>query len=208
LFPVGNFHSSINICIWGQSYTIHFTEYPWDEPLYILDLNNVYDTDFPGETFRVFKEMLFQSLRGGQAEHDREVRRVANEYLRKGYKVLANFPNQERPDTFKGVRPDLSVRRKVRETLIGIETPESVESARDEKQKKAFKQWSEKSEHRQLQKNRHRRIRSPTKSTGTTYPISTISKQRGRSLYFVLPPPLSFLRVTPEKLILKAQGRV
>jgi hypothetical protein len=77
-----------------------------------------------------------------------EVRRVANEYLRKDYKVLAGLSNWEQPDAIKGVRPDLRVRRKGHETLIKIETPEPVESARDEKQKKAFKQWSEKSEHR------------------------------------------------------------
>jgi len=83
----------------------------------------------------------------GQAEHDRQVRQVANKYLKKGYKVLADFPGWEQPDTIKGVRPDLRVRKKGHETLIEIETPESVETARDEKQKKAFKQWSEKSQH-------------------------------------------------------------
>jgi len=46
------------------------------------------------------------------------------------------------------VRPDLRVRRKGHETLIEIETPGPVESARDKKQKKAFNRWSEKSEHR------------------------------------------------------------
>ena len=88
----------------------------------------------------------------GQTEHDREGRKVANESLKKGYKVLADLPNQERPDTVKGVRPDLSVKKKGHETLIEIETPESLESARDEKQKKAFKQWSEKSEHRHFKR--------------------------------------------------------
>jgi alpha-amylase/alpha-mannosidase (GH57 family) len=88
----------------------------------------------------------------GQAEHDREVREVANEYLKKGYKVLADLPNQERPDTVRGVRPDLSVKKKGHETLIEIETPESVESARDEKQKKAFKQWSERSQQRHFRR--------------------------------------------------------
>ena len=53
---------------------------------------------------------MFRSKKG-QAEHDREVRRVANEFLMKGYKVLADLPNQERPDTVKGVRPDLSVKK-------------------------------------------------------------------------------------------------
>src|SRR4030043_1500018 len=88
----------------------------------------------------------------GQAEHDREVRKVANEYLKRGYKVLADLPNQERPDTVKGVRPDLSVKKKGHETLNEVETPESVESARDEKQKKAFKQWSERSEHKHFRR--------------------------------------------------------
>jgi hypothetical protein len=88
----------------------------------------------------------------GQAEHDREVRRVANEYLGKRYKVLADLPNWEQPDTIRGLRPDLNVKKKGHETLIEIETPESVESARDEKQKKTFKQWSKKSEHRHFRR--------------------------------------------------------
>jgi hypothetical protein len=39
----------------------------------------------------------------GQAEHDREVRRVVNEYLKKGYTVLADLLNWKQPDTVKGV---------------------------------------------------------------------------------------------------------
>jgi hypothetical protein len=50
------------------------------------------------------------------------------------------------------MRPDLSVKKKGHETLIEIETTESVEGARDEKQKKAFKQSSEKSEHRHFRR--------------------------------------------------------
>jgi hypothetical protein len=72
--------------------------------------------------------------------------------LRKGYKVLADLPNQERPDTVRGVRPDLSVKKKGHETLIEVETSRSVESARDEKQKKAFKQWSERSQQRHFRR--------------------------------------------------------
>jgi len=65
---------------------------------------------------------------------------------------LADLPNQERPDTVKGVRPDLSVKKKGHETLIEIETPESVESARDEKQKEIFEQWSERSRQRHFRR--------------------------------------------------------
>lgn len=88
----------------------------------------------------------------GQAEHDREVRRVAIEYKRKGYEVEADLPNWEQPDTIKSVKPDLRVRKKGHETLIEVETPESEESKRDEKQKKIFKQWSEKSEQRHFRR--------------------------------------------------------
>jgi hypothetical protein len=50
--------------------------------------------------------------------------------LRKGYRVLADLPGWEQPDTVKGVRPDLSVKKKGHETLIEVETPESEESKR------------------------------------------------------------------------------
>ena len=56
--------------------------------------------------------------------------------MRKGYKVLADLPNHERPNTVKAVRPDLSVKKKRHETLIEIEALESVGNKRDEKQKK------------------------------------------------------------------------
>ncbi len=88
----------------------------------------------------------------GQAEHDRQVRQVANEYLKKRYKVLADLPGWEQPGTIKGMRPDLRVRKKGHATLIEIETPESVETARDEKQKKIFRQWSERSEQRHFKR--------------------------------------------------------
>jgi hypothetical protein len=44
------------------------------------------------------------------------------------------------------------VRKKGHETLIEVETPESVEGTKDEKQKKTFKQSSEKSEHRHFRR--------------------------------------------------------
>ena len=77
---------------------------------------------------------------------------MANEYLRKGYTVLADLPGWEQRDTIKGVRPDLKVRKKGHETLIEVETPESEESRRDEKQKKIFKQWSERSQQRHFRR--------------------------------------------------------
>ncbi len=88
----------------------------------------------------------------GQAEHDREVRGIANEYLRKGYKVLADLPDWERPDTIRGVRPDLLVSKKGHKTAIEVETPDSRDSARDLEQKKAFKNWSKDNLHKHFRR--------------------------------------------------------
>ncbi len=65
---------------------------------------------------------------------------------------MADLPNWEQPDSVKSLRPDIMAKKKGHTTLIEIETPESVESARDEKQKKIFKQWSERSEHRHFRR--------------------------------------------------------
>jgi len=65
---------------------------------------------------------------------------------------LADLPNQERPDTIKGLRPDLSVKKKGQETLVEMETTESAQSAREEKQKKAFKQWSGRNQQRHFRR--------------------------------------------------------
>jgi hypothetical protein len=87
-----------------------------------------------------------------QAEHDQEVRRLANEYKNKGYNVEADLPNWDQRGTIRGVRPDLRVRKQGHETLIEVETPESEESKRDEKQKKIFKQWSKGSEQKHFRR--------------------------------------------------------
>ena len=65
---------------------------------------------------------------------------------------MADLPSQEGPDTVKGVRLDLSVKKKGHETLIEIETPESVGSKRDERQKKIFRQWSERSQQKHFRR--------------------------------------------------------
>lgn len=76
-----------------------------------------------------------------QAKHDKEVRRQAKKYKSKGYDVKADIPGYENPETIYGKRPDLIVEKKGHETAIEIETPDSVDSARDKKQQRAFKNW-------------------------------------------------------------------
>ena len=78
----------------------------------------------------------------GQEEHDREVRKLAKEYEKKDYDVQADVHGWEKPDTIRGVRPDLLVSKKGHKTAVEVETPDSVDTARNLEQKRALKNWS------------------------------------------------------------------
>lgn len=87
-----------------------------------------------------------------KVQHDREVRKIAKEYLGKGYKVEADLPGWEQPEIIKGVRPDIRAWKKGHETLVEVETPESVDCKRDEQQNKTFKKWSNGSQHKHFKR--------------------------------------------------------
>jgi hypothetical protein len=76
-----------------------------------------------------------------QTKHDKKIRDLAKEYKDKGYDVKADIPGYKSPETIYGKRPDLIAKKKGHETAIEIETPDSVDSTRDKKQQKAFKNW-------------------------------------------------------------------
>lgn len=88
-----------------------------------------------------------------QSKHDSTVRKLAKQYKDKGYDVDADVSKLNRPDTIRGVRPDLRVRKSGHETAIEVETPDSKDTKRDQKQQKAFKDWSKGS-----QKKHYRRV--------------------------------------------------
>jgi cysteine synthase len=80
--------------------------------------------------------------RKNQTKHDETVRGVARRYQRKGYNVEADVTGFDQPGTIRGVRPDVRARKGGHETIVEVETPDSVDSKRDQKQQKAFKGWS------------------------------------------------------------------
>jgi len=77
-----------------------------------------------------------------QSRHNGLVRRLANEYKAKGYKIEADIKGYDQPATVRGLRPDLMVQKSGHKTMIEVETPDSLGSKRDEKQQQAFKNWS------------------------------------------------------------------
>lgn len=71
------------------------------------------------------------------------VRKLAQEYKKRGYDVDADIRGYMQPETIRRLRPDLRVRKGSHETIVEVETQDSVDSKRDVKQQKVFKEWSE-----------------------------------------------------------------
>lgn len=80
-----------------------------------------------------------------QSKHDAEVRREANRLDKAGYDVKADLKGYPQPDTIGGFRPDVVGTKGKQRKIIEVETPESVDSARDTKQQKAFRDSAKRS---------------------------------------------------------------
>jgi hypothetical protein len=87
-------------------------------------------------------EVMVRSKKG-QSAHNSLVRKIAKEYKGKGYDVDADVSRYRRPGTIGGVRPDLIAKKGGHQTVVEVETQESVDSKRDQKQQHAFKKWSQ-----------------------------------------------------------------
>ena len=87
-----------------------------------------------------------------QNKHDKTVKQVAKHYEEKGYKVTADVKGWDRPATIKGVRPDLRVRKSGHETIVEVETTDSLGTKRNENQEQTFKKWSKNSQTKHYKK--------------------------------------------------------
>ena len=68
-------------------------------------------------------------------------------------RVETDIEDWKKPETIRGLRPDLRVRKGGHETAIEVETPDSTDSKRNQQQQKAFEDWSQGS-----QKRHYRRV--------------------------------------------------
>jgi len=80
-----------------------------------------------------------------QSKHDAEVRRIARELVNKGYNVEADIRDFTQPKTIGGHRPDVIAKKGSERKIVEVETPDSKDSARDQKQKQAFRQAAKRS---------------------------------------------------------------
>lgn len=80
-----------------------------------------------------------------QSKHDTEVRKIAKQLKRQGYTVEADISGFDQPSTIGGFRPDVVGKKGKKRIIVEVETPDSVDSARDLKQQKAFAQAAKRS---------------------------------------------------------------
>ena len=83
--------------------------------------------------------------RRSQSKHDAEVRSEAKKLKDQGYDVKADVSGYLQPDTIGGFRPDAVGTKGKEKKIIEVETPDSVDSARDTKQQEAFRKSAKRS---------------------------------------------------------------
>jgi len=76
--------------------------------------------------------------RTSQLKHDRKVSELALNLLGKGYQVWAEVPEFPNPPTVLGYTPDIKARKLSQEIIIEVETLDSLDTARAQKQHDAF----------------------------------------------------------------------
>jgi hypothetical protein len=88
-----------------------------------------------------------------QNKHDEEVRKIAREYKRKGYRVWADdIKGFSDPESVHGRVPDVVARRDGHITLVEVETPNSVDTKRDREQRSRFKSWTSRKTNRHFRR--------------------------------------------------------
>lgn len=83
--------------------------------------------------------------RRSQTKHDTKVLSIARKLERQGFDVKADIRGYEQPDTIRGFRPDVVGTKGRQRKIHEVETSDSIDSARDQKQQRAFRQVADQS---------------------------------------------------------------
>ncbi len=73
-----------------------------------------------------------------QSAHDAEVRRIAKRLENQGFEVRADLSGYPQPATIGGVRPDIDARHGRQREIVEVETRQSEDGARAQRQQQAF----------------------------------------------------------------------
>lgn len=75
----------------------------------------------------------------GQSRHNSQVRKDVEKLVDQGFKVKADIPGYQQPSTIGGYRPDYVATKGPKRIIGEVETDDSVDSVRDQKQQQAFR---------------------------------------------------------------------
>lgn len=81
-----------------------------------------------------------------QSKHNSQVRKEVEKLENQGYEVKADISGYQHPNTIGGYRPDYVAKKGIKRIIGEVETPDSVDSTRDQNQQNAFKQAAKRSE--------------------------------------------------------------
>jgi hypothetical protein len=77
-----------------------------------------------------------------QTKHDKEVKRTADSYQKRGFKVKADISGYKQPETKEGRRPDMIAQKDGKEIIVEVETRDSIKT--DQAQQRAFENYAAK----------------------------------------------------------------
>ncbi len=83
--------------------------------------------------------------RKSQSKHNQAVKESALKLESQGFNVEADVPGFTQPKTIGGYRPDVVAKKGVKRVIVEVETEDSVDSTRDQKQQQVFKQAAKRS---------------------------------------------------------------
>ena len=81
----------------------------------------------------------------GQSKHNSQVNKDVEKLVDQGFKVKADIPGYQKPSTIGGYRPDYVATKGTKRIIGEVETKDSVDSARDQNQQKAFREAAKRS---------------------------------------------------------------
>ncbi len=73
-----------------------------------------------------------------QSRHDKAAQKRAEQLQRQGFEVKADLKGFKQPDTIRGLRPDIDARKGKQRVIVEVETPESKDDRRAQRQESAF----------------------------------------------------------------------
>lgn len=80
-----------------------------------------------------------------QSAHNSTVKNLQSNTDKKVIRSKPDIEGWKKPDTIKGVRPDIIAEKKGHKTVVEVETQDSVQTKRDIQQQRVFKNWSKNS---------------------------------------------------------------